>query len=220
MKDVNGFPIYNFKYERFATKIFNFNDTRKVLSVNVSTSMGDEWFLDSSVGLDVDDQTFDHLNLKEFSLLLDYYINGDMYLPTNNIKNWINKMGGKIIHNKSYIVNNKCCKNIDTNACGLLSFFGEDLETCSCKLRSFLRRIITENDKKILGPNWTFGTSFGQTISEDQLGIMAKYLGIKLYIIQLQYDKYRPLRMGALKSNMVRIIFSDGSHFESIFFND
>lgn len=219
MKDTNGFPIYNFNYEQFENKDFEIPREVRVLVHGVSTYLED-WFPTRSLGFRVD-AGMSKVTLVEFATMLEYYNKTDQNLPTNRLSNWIKSLGGHIIPNKSYIVNNSCCNDIDTNACGLLAFFGEEFDVCSCKLREFLKKSMTESDKRYLGKDWRRGTSAGETISEDQLGMMARYLGIKLFIIQNSAKgRYSVVQMGMQKSDNIKIIYSDGNHFEAILFNN
>ena len=219
MKDTNGFPIYNFNYEQFENKDFKIPKDPRILTYGVSTYLED-WFPNRSLGFRMDAR-MSRVTSEEFVTMLEYYNKTDQTLPTDRLNTWIKGLGGHVVPNKSYIVNNSCCDNIDTNACGLLAFFGEEFDVCSCKLREFLKKSMTEKDRRYLGSNWRYGTSPGETISEDQLGIMARYLGIKLFIIQNSgKNRYSVVQMGMQKSDNVKIIYSDGNHFEAILFNN
>ena len=229
IKDSNGFPIYDFTMYgiKHACVVDYINTERENKNIQYSVKRDaiklDDWLPSGRVGFIVDD-LYARKSMDEIVVMLEYYNVSREDVPSITLKEFVNKTGGTIIHNSGYLFNGPCKHGcgvrMDTNVCGLISYFGHETakNVCSCRLRQALKDAMTIDDKRRLGIEWHIGTRSGETLSEDQLDILAKFQDIRLFIIQTVKNQLNVLDLGSRHSKHVKIICSDGMHFEEIFY--
>lgn len=224
MKNSDGFPQYDYLYYGVKAES-SIGGTSKVRSpkartfmtrVNRSTqSKTDGWLPPNKVGYLIDNM-LQPKNKHEMCVMLEYFNMHRNSVPDVGKGTFISKTGGTIVPNNGYYRNSDCC-TLDTNVCGIISFFGKEYlkSICVCKLRALLRTLVDNTSEELI-----IGTKKNQTLSEDHLDLLGRYFAIRVFILQDYKGKLSILDLGDPHSSEVKFITSNGSHFEEVVYDD
>lgn len=222
MRDVNGFNIYNFNGRPTEGRTVQRSQRHRVHYLwKPHPCKSEGWLPEGREGLDVSN-LFGPKNKVQMVALLEYINLHNGSIENMTFSQFLKKTHGQVIPNTGVIRTipsdqssrdgHECRNASDYNACGLISFFGEDVlrEGCVCQFRDLLHSLVGRNRD----PQLTHGLNRGETLSEDHLDMLGKYYNKRVMIVQSVRSQLFVLDLGNTFSPDVKFIHSNGVHFE------